>query len=389
MDKVSRSVPLEEIQVVRLKSNQSINESNLMTLPFISMQRQKVSVLERIWETKNGNKGIKVVGGELGCPTILELDVLLALFRILIKNVGYEYEYNRTTGKVNLPKTIHFTFQELAKELGFVHYGGSYKARLENSIKCLIEATLYSNFALLNIKEGYVGDYLEELSGEQSFRILKNYKSYSYTRKKIKNEKIGNAQEVKDQQSVDIDDFFFENMCNNFFKIYDYSKYVRLKKGMSKKLYLLLCQWSTNYEKKIKYETLYDYLSIDVGDKQYYYNRLIRDTLKELQEVEFIQNFEILTSEGINIVFNQTKKAVVNGLNKYNDANEVIDRFQEIGFNLSEWTQYYRLDNEEYVKALLRYVDYKIAKGENIINLKNYVQTGLKTEGYEVDKFRN
>ena len=386
----NKTVPLEEIEIIRLKSNQSINESNLMTVPFVSMQRQKVGVIERIWETPNGTKGIKVVGSaELGCPTILELDTLLALFRILVKNVDYKYEYNRNTGRVSLPRTIHFTYQSLAKELGFAHYGGTVKKRLEKSIKSLVEATLYSNFALLDIKDGYVGEYFEEISGERSFRILTNYKAYSYKRKKKNGEKIGNAQEVKEQQSVDIDEFFFNNICNNYFKIYDYSKYIKLTKGLSKKLYLLLCQWSTNYEKKLKYETLYDYLSIDVGDKQYYYNRLIKETLDELQEVGFIQGYEVQKSQGVNIIFNKTKKAIATGLNKYNDERDIIGRLGELGFGIEEVVKYYRLDNEEYLKALLRYVDDKIEKGDTIKDLKKYVEKGIKSEGYDVSRYMN
>ncbi|WP_242865012.1 replication initiator protein A, partial [Clostridium botulinum] len=69
----------QEVETISLKSNQSINESNLMVIPFISMKKTKVKVLERYWISNGVRRGIKVVGsGEHGCPTIAELDVLLA-----------------------------------------------------------------------------------------------------------------------------------------------------------------------------------------------------------------------------------------------------------------------------------------------------------------------
>ena len=109
----------EVVEIMKLKSNQSINESNLMTLPFISLNKSKVKTLERYWEVNGVMRGLTVKGTDNGCPTIAELDVLLALFKILTKNIEYKYEYNRTTKTANFPRTIHFTYQELSNELGY------------------------------------------------------------------------------------------------------------------------------------------------------------------------------------------------------------------------------------------------------------------------------
>jgi hypothetical protein len=358
-----------------------------MVVPFISMNKTKIKILERSWMSNGTERSIKVVGSaEHGCPTIAELDVLLGLFRILMKNVGFQYEYNRSTGKVNLPKVINFTYQELASELGYKVYGGALKKKLENSVKCLNEATIYSNFGL---RDAEIGDYIIDYNKMESFRILGEYKSYSYSRKKKQGEKIGNAKQVKEQQSIEISNFFFNSICNNYFKIYNYGNYIKLSKGLSKKLYLLLNQWSHGYEKYLTYPTLYDMLGLDVktSQKEYYYNRLIKDALDELVEIKFIQNYEIKKTEGVILIFNENKRKQSKYLDKYNSQEEIITRLQSIGLSLEEWTKYYRLDNQDYVKALLRYVDYRENVKKDIKNILDFTRDGLKKENYEVGEF--
>lgn len=374
----------EEIEIITINSTQGINESNLMTIPFISLKNTKVKILERYWESNGIKRGIKVKGSvEYGCPTVSELDVLLALFRILLKNIGYKYQYNRTTGKVNIPQTINFTYRELAKELGYKSYGGSIKEKLNKSIRILIETTIYTTFG---IRDASMKDYVDNFNGEESTRILKNYKEYSYTRERKKGGINSNI--VKEKQSVDIDDFFFKNICNNFFKIFDYSRYVSLNKGISKKIYLLLCQWSHGYEKFLYYDTLYDYLSFDVTEdkKRYYYNRLIKESLEELKKIKFIDDFEISTSEGVNLIFNENRKKIAKGKYKYKTDEEVITKLQEYGLSISEWTKYFRMDNSEYVKGLLRYVDNRVEKGL-VPNPKEYLLKGLKNENYNISEY--
>lgn len=385
VDNVDKSE--KEVQIISLKSNQSINESNLMVIPFVSMSKSKVSILERTWESKGIERGIKVVGSaEHGCPTVQELDVMLGLFRILIKNVGFKYEYNKATGKVNLPKVINFTFQELSKELGYKTYGGALKKKLENSVKCLNEVTMYSNFALRDVE---VDDYIYDYNKEESFRIIEKYISYSYKNKKKSGEKIGNSKQIKEQQSVEISDFFFNSICNNYFKIYNYDSYIGLTKGLSKKLYLLLTQWSKGYEKYLTYKVLYDMLSLDVVDskKEYYYNRLIKEALDELMSVGFIQDYEVKKSEGIIFVFNKSKRLASKYLDKYNTQEEIIIRLQCIGFDIDDLAKYYTKDGEKYLKGVLRYMDYRIKNRKDIINELDFIKSALDRGDYGVTDF--
>lgn len=375
----------EEVEVLTIKSHQSIAESNWMVIPFISMQRTKVKVLKREWESNGVKRGITVVGSAMyGCPTILELDVLMGLFRIHLKNNNYQYEYNRKTGKVRLPRTIHFTYRELARELGYENFGGSIKIKLEKSIKTLIETTLYSDIGIRDVTKG---DYIVDFDGQESARILKNYKSYSYTKKKKVGEKIGNAEVVKEQQSVDIDDFFFKNICNNYFKIYDFQQYIKLTKGVSKKLYLLLNQWSHGYEKFLSYNVLYDMLSLDTNKTVSYNNKVIKEAFGELVDIGFIQSFEALRQEGVSMVFDSKKRALNRGLNKYNSVNEVIEKLREYGLDLNQVTKYYRMDNEDYVKAVLRMMDDRIEKGEIKKTPLALLLDALNKENYNVEYY--
>lgn len=375
----------EELEILTIKSHQSIAESNWMVIPFISMQRTKVKVLKREWESNGVKRGITVMGSALnGCPTILELDVLMGLFRIHLKNCNYQYEYNRKTGQVVLPQSIHFTYRELARELGYENFGGSIKNKLEKSIKTLIETTIYSDIGIRDVTKG---DYIVDFDGQESARILKNYKSYSYTKKKKVGEKIGNAEEIKEQQSVDIDDFFFKNICNNYFKIYDFTKYIKLTKGVSKKLYLLLNQWSHGYEKFLTYHVLYDMLSLDTNRTVSYNNKMIKQALEELQQIGFIDNFETRRQEGINIIFDNKKRISNRGLDKYNSVNEVIEKLRWYGLNLEQVTKFYRMDNEEYVRAVLRMMDDRIERQDLKKEPKVMLIDALNKENYNVDYY--
>jgi len=69
------------------------------------------------------------------------------------------------------------------------------------------------------------------------------------------------------------------------------------------------------------------------------------------------------------------------------DAEEIIIRLQEIGFNLEEWTKYYRLDNEDYIRALLRHVDYRLSKGDKITNVYAYTKKALVKEDFDLSQF--
>lgn len=373
------------VKFIKLKTYEGINESNLMTIPFVSFARTKVATIERTWVRSNGDEvGIKVVGGEHGCPTMNEMDVLLALLRIMIKNNNNGYSYDKDNKTAEFNQTINFTYKELAEELGYTKFGGTQKKALDKSIKVLTETTIYSNFAIKDIDEG---NYITTFKGEESCRILTTYKKYSMTKvNKNKGDKYLSAKDIKEQTSVKIDDFFFHNMCNNYFKIYDFGKYRSLKGDITKKLFLILSQWSHGYQKFISYKVLYDYIGLDVPtiQKVYYYNRRLKDAVDELVEIKFLDSYEIKQQQGINFIFNIIKLERSKFKDRYLSIDDIYTRLREIGFDLDDFQKYVRLDNEPYVGALLRYVDDKLAQEHTIKDIKSYVEQGLKYENYDV-----
>lgn len=86
----SKNEDLEEVKnrIITIKSYQGFNESNLMTLPIFSLKRKRVSEINRLWIKGEQEVGLTVVAPpKTGCPTIYELDVLMALFKLLSKSM--------------------------------------------------------------------------------------------------------------------------------------------------------------------------------------------------------------------------------------------------------------------------------------------------------------
>lgn len=379
---------IQEDRIISIKSSQSFNESNLMTLPFISLKREKVYEIERKWERNGKEVGLKVVGTKQhGCPTIYELDVLMGLLKILAKNMDNKIVVSNTNNVMkvtNMPKVINFTYKKLAKEMGLKGWGKSTKQRLEKSIKCLNECTIYSTLA---IRDNQLGEYIVDFNGLESSRILKNYKSYNVNNFRLMNKDLLDPTKVEEYQSVEIDDFFFHNMCNNYFKLYDYDKYKKLTKSIAKKLLLILTQWSHGFEKYINYTTLYDYIGIEVTDKksEYYYKREIKKALDELVEIKFINHYD-LTSDGVNFVFNATRKIKARNLDKYTTDIEVVARLRELGVEYEDINKYVTEDTMQYIAGLLRYVDYRISMG-NVDNPRKFIYGGLSFGSYDIQDF--
>lgn len=385
-------------KIVKIKKHQSFNESNLMTLPFISLKRKQVPEINRTWIRDGKEVGLKVKGSvTYGCPTIYELDVIMALFRIQSKNMDNQLVVlnqqtldeqgeiiNQTNKVTNLPKVINFTYRGLAKEMGYKQWGDSAKKRLEKSILCLNECTIYSTLA---IRDQEKGEYIIDFDGVESSRIFKNYKSYSISKYKKAEKDLLDPKKVIEYQSIEIDDFFFSNLCNNFFKLYDYDTYIKLRMSISKKLLLILTQWSHGSEKYINIQTLYDYIGLDNDDEKeerYNYTQL-KKALNELVDIGFIQCHET-TTKGVKFIFNATSKIKEKGLDKYANDNDIVVRLREIGVEYEDITKFCRLDTMGYIAGLLRYVDYRHKKGL-VDNIKKFTLKGLPYDRYDVKEF--
>lgn len=394
VDKLSKVSDIVEKTVdnsflMRIKKSHGINETNLMTLPFISLKRKKVSSFERIWARSNNEiVSMRVVGGEDGVPQIGELDVLLALFRIHLKNNKHGFLKEKDTNKVQIPQKINFTFTQLAKEMGYKEMSGALKRNLDKSIRKLNETTIYNNFAIMDITEG---QYCYGFKNRKSCRILKNYNSYEMSAYKKMNGKLANPYEVKDLQYVEIDDFFLNNMCNNYYKIYDYEKYKELKMSVSKKIFLILNTWSKVNSKYLTYQTLADYIGLDYKEKkdQYYAVKQINNSMKELVDIGYIDDFEVIRNKGINLIFNQKRLDAENYKKYFLTENEMIGELRQIGVDYEDIIRVFRENDNEYIAAMLRMMRIKVDKGERIKNKKEYFLSAVNGEKFNLKQYMN
>ena len=367
--------PIEEqMSFFKINKNHSFNETNLMTLPFISLKRKRENIIERSWKKSNGEiVSIKVVGSaEFGVPQIFELDVLLALFRIHLKNNNNGFYKDKIDNKTEIPARIHFTYKELSDEVGYSEISGRVKTLLERSIKKLNETTIYNSFAIYDAEEK---NYVSMFKGERSCRILKNYASYSQADYKRQYGKLINPREIKEMQYVEIDDFFLINMCNNYYKIYDYEKYKSLKSSVAKKIFLILSTWSKGESKFLKYATLVDYIGLDydTSTERRYAVSQINKALEELVQIDFIDGYEKTRGEGVKLVFNKR----VTDLKKYKDLikNEfdLMAELRRVGIEWDEMSQLSKYTTEEYLIGVLKSIKYKQeVKKEPIKDLKKY-----------------
>ena len=118
-------------KIITIKSNQGFNENNLMCLPIFSIKRNRVGKIKRIWYRNNQEVELTIVGGaEYGVPNIKDMDVLLALFKLMTKHIDNKIIYEDINKPQNIPKVINFTYRSLSKEMGLRGFGNKTKERL-------------------------------------------------------------------------------------------------------------------------------------------------------------------------------------------------------------------------------------------------------------------
>lgn len=393
LDGFSDDIIDEQLSLFKIKDNQGFNETNLMTLPFVWLKKFKkdnpVRSFERKWiKSDDTEVSITIVGGKYGVPCIAELDVLLALFRIYIKQMGNSIPINKDTKEAKLnSNSIHFTYRQLAKEIGYKGFGGATKAKLERSIKTLNESTMYTKFA---VKDAKKGKYISQFNLEQSTRIIKGYRGYNKKDYIRENGIYLKANEIEDFQVVEIDNFFFENLCSSYFKVYDYEMYKKLKLGITKKTFLLLSTWSKSSCKFIKYQTLFDYIGLDCNTKkEIKYNKTqLSKALKELRDLGFIEDYKVRSGNngGVEFIFNSYKTDLKFFKDRYTTSGEIVEKLRAINIGYDEISDLYKSNDERMIAGLLRYMDYREENGNTIVNHRKYLLTGLKRK-YNIKDF--
>lgn len=365
-----------EQKILTIDVDEEWIENNLIDMPFIYYYQSKepINMVEYKWKSNDGlNRSIQVRSSIYGVPSPFEFDVLLALLRIHFKNNN-----NVVYPAKNMNNTIHFTFRELAKEMGYKGFGGKTKEKLDKAIERLCDTNLYNTTqgGLYNpITKEYITD------SKMVINILSDYKSYSYinTNEGVKLDK----KSLKDKASVVIHEFFFTSICNGKGKISDKNLRLSLKNSLSRRLYLILNKWRNNRsEMFLTYEKMYERIPLIDSKTISYRNKRIKSASEELVEKGFLKSINV-QNRGITFVFNDKKiksspEPTPTLLKKYNNYDELINGLKFYGLNDNEIKEYLTLDKILDAQAMLRYIDIHTA---TIKNPKAYIIYGFKN-GY-------
>ena len=120
-----------KIKEIKIQTDEDFIENNLIDLPFIYYYKTDnaapiTNILYEWVDSKNTKKSIEVRSTKLGIPKAYDYDVLLALFRIYIRNnLRDKIDLNtREMTDAGIEKLIQnneiqFNYSELCKELGY------------------------------------------------------------------------------------------------------------------------------------------------------------------------------------------------------------------------------------------------------------------------------
>ena len=174
--------PSNKVKVLTIPVDKSFIEGNLIDIPFICYFRTKepTTVVEFVWTDSKGIKRkIEVRGsGKWGVPDEYCFDVLTALFRIYQKqNQGIRFNYDKN--KWGMDKIIHFTFSELAREMGYKSFGKNNFEKIDTALEILNDTTIYNKSGACFF-DAKTKKYFNTESKE-SIGIIKNYRSYLRT----------------------------------------------------------------------------------------------------------------------------------------------------------------------------------------------------------------
>ncbi len=389
------------VKVISIKIDEDFIENNLIDLPFIYYYKSKepITAITYNWTTSDGtNRAVEVRSSKYGIPTPYEYDVLLALFRLYIKQHNNKIiciSEEDTSEFDALDNTVSFSYRELIKEMGYKSYSNVLKTKVEKAIETLCDTNIYNT-----ARGGLYNPFTKEYITDSKFQvgILDGYKTYNYITLKDEHGNVvldENGQpimkldknSIKDKCAVRIDRFFLKNLYYGNGKISDKNLRLSLKNDVARKVYLILNKWRNNRsEMFLKFETLYHRIPLNNEKSDYYRKRRVMDSLEELKNKGFIADYE-KRKEGVNIIFNQEEKRLIapknDILSKYNSYEELLNGFKTHGIDDKSIAKYLKLHQIPYYQALLRLVEDKIDK---IDNVKSYVLKGLIDEYENIDK---
>lgn len=388
-----------------LQSHQSLGEGNFFDLPFIYPFRTKeiLTFYEFKWldSVNKKNRSIRVYGNDKlgGIPTSFDYDVLIALYKIMVKNNQNSFAYNKDSSKYEFDGKVEFSFPELAEALGWKtensKIGGNNIKKLKESLERLASITIF------NTELGGLYDITKKNSAVDTVTQINLIQSLKYYDPQ-------NPGEVASKKSsCRIGEFFLNSLQNSYLKIIDYDFYLEISSWYTKKLYVLLNKWrGEKAQIDLLFDTIYQRLPLPEEKETKERNRIIKKAANELVSLGFLTSFVINPkAKKIQFYFNQDFKKTSLSLNepkkmgkyeyitqareKYRKREEIVNRLKSVGFD----NEYINMkldmcsasrDYWEYLKALLRYTDCK-EYFNAIKDIKAFLETGMYGENYDIE----
>lgn len=360
-------------------SKKKIKERKKERYAGIAIQNSRPTIMKYIWNDSKGNeRGVEIMGSPItGVPGEYEYNVLMSLFYL------YSKQNNQLTilnGSVkNLSPEIYFNLKEVARVLGIKNIGGS-------SLKKIKEAI--DNLTTTTVTEIYENSLYKSDAGVQ---IEKKYHILEYT--EIETNKSVEGHRITGK--VVINRFFFENLCNSYFKIIDYESYINLKSIIARRLYLILSKWRNERSSMyLKYETLYNRIPLTEGEN-FKKNQNIRNAAKQLINIGFLVGIEP-DREGINFKFTNNEVAATlekkgpkkinnNKTKPYETISDILQGLKSFGLTDSEIDDVLKNAEMNYLKALMKYADTRRMAGTINKNDKNFLLKGIR-QPYNIDR---
>lgn len=408
-----------KIKTIVVKVDEDFIENNLIDLPFIYYYNSKnpITAITYSWETSDGRKrAIEVRGSKYGVPDPYCYDLLIALFRIYVRQNENRITINDTDDEndfenqdfdfnKNINNRVNFSYRELAKEMGYKSFGKKTIEKMTRGIETLLDTNLYNTS-----QGGFYNPITKEYITDATFQleILRGFRGYKYIDAvDIEGNLLLDAEgnpikkidmsSIKGRCSVEIHGFFIRNLLLGNGKISNKNIRLNVKGDIAKKLYLILNKWQNKRNAAFfKFETLYNRIPLTDDKSDYYRKKRLLSALDELVNIGFLESY-IKNKEGVEVEFSNSNKAILKYddkdilkdlLIKYNKYSEIENGFKKYGVTQKTLDKHIDLSKIQYYQALLRMVDYKVENKtlESPSDAKAYVLKGL-LECYEnIDK---
>ncbi|MBU3114043.1 hypothetical protein [Clostridium lacusfryxellense] len=271
---------INKSRVYKLNAGESIVDGNSIQLPCIAeYQGNRYIDLAYNWSSRKGapvQRGIFVSGhAEYGVPTLRDLDTLVALESIFIKNKTDNGICElKTEDLLDEDLYIDFTINKLSRELGFNSINNHTRDLIKRSIEVLVATTITNSYkgGLYDIR---TKKYDNDLSSQ--YHYIEGYTGYEET-------DVSGITKIVDVTKIKISRFFYTMIVNNYNLIYDKTLYGKTKNYTAKKIYLLALLWmgKNNYTTTM-IDTLIE--CVPVAQKEIQYKRqYIKKALSDLND---------------------------------------------------------------------------------------------------------